>query len=64
MDTKTYNKQNGRRFNSEKETYLWRTHSIIGISQKRHLLFMYMVQLYKEDWAILYMLTVSPVPSR
>ena len=28
--------QNSGRFNSEKRTYLWRTHSIIGISQKRH----------------------------
>ena len=31
-----YNIQNSGRLNSEKETYLWRTHSIIGISQKRH----------------------------
>ena len=34
--TPTYNIQNGGRLNSEKETYVWRTHSIIGISQKRH----------------------------
>ena len=32
----TYNIKNGGRLSSEKETYLWRTHSIIGISQKRY----------------------------
>ena len=31
-----YKIQNGGRLNSEKETYLWRTHSIIGISQRKH----------------------------
>ena len=33
----TYFIQNSGRLNSEKETYLWRTHGIIGISLKRHL---------------------------
>ena len=32
----TYNIQNGGRLNSEKETYLWRTHGIIGTGLKRH----------------------------
>ena len=32
----TYNIQNGGRINSEKETYLWRTHGIIGTGVKRH----------------------------
>ena len=32
----TYNIQNGGRLNSEKETYLWRAHGIIGTGLKRH----------------------------
>ena len=32
----TYNIQNGGRLNSEKETYLWRTHGIIGIGLNGH----------------------------
>ena len=33
----TYKKHNGGRFNSERESYLFRTNDIIGISLKRHL---------------------------
>ena len=33
---KTYNIQNSQTLNSKKETYLWRTHGIIGTGLKRH----------------------------
>ena len=36
-DTKHIKIQNSGRLNSERETYMWRTHGIIGISLKRHL---------------------------
>ena len=36
-DTKHIKIQNSERLNSERETYLWRTHGITGISLKGHL---------------------------
>ena len=46
----TYNIQNSGRLNSEKETFLWRTHGMIGISLKRH-----------QQWRLLIQDSVSGV---